>query len=100
MSFMDRRLKALQLAALLCATAALMACGDATSTDADAESAHIEESEQGAGPPLDAPTLAKRAADRKSTRLNSSHVAMPYAVFCLQNKEHGHHGPATSRGTA
>src|SRR5699024_12090403 len=22
--------------------------------------------------------------DRKSTRLNSSHVSMPYAVFCLQ----------------
>src|SRR5690625_6825046 len=25
-------------------------------------------------------------ADRKSTRLNSSHVASSYAVFCLQNK--------------
>src|SRR5690625_5685600 len=24
-------------------------------------------------------------ADRKSTRLNSSHVAISYAVFCLQN---------------
>src|SRR5690625_4092728 len=23
-------------------------------------------------------------ADRKSTRLNSSHVAIPYAVFCLK----------------
>src|SRR5690625_6358562 len=29
--------------------------------------------------------------DRKSTRLNSSHVANSYAVFCLKNdiKEHG-----------
>src|SRR3989442_14115830 len=26
--------------------------------------------------------------DRKSTRLNSSHVRISYAVFCLQNKEH------------
>src|SRR5690625_6159739 len=26
------------------------------------------------------------AKDRKSTRLNSSHVATSYAVFCLQNK--------------
>src|SRR5690625_5979052 len=26
------------------------------------------------------------AADRKSTRLNSSHVAISYAVFCLKNK--------------
>src|SRR5690625_5804734 len=25
--------------------------------------------------------------DRKSTRLNSSHVAISYAVFCLQKKE-------------
>src|SRR5215510_13923385 len=25
-----------------------------------------------------------RAADRKSTRLNSSHVAISYAVFCLK----------------
>src|SRR5690606_32235120 len=27
-------------------------------------------------------------ADRKSTRLNSSHVKISYAVFCLQNKTH------------
>src|SRR5690625_6717074 len=27
------------------------------------------------------------AADRKSTRLNSSHVAISYAVFCLKNKK-------------
>src|SRR3989442_7004751 len=27
-------------------------------------------------------------ADRKSTRLNSSHVRISYAVFCLRTKEH------------
>src|SRR5437870_9439018 len=27
-----------------------------------------------------------RASDRKSTRLNSSHVAISYAVFCLKKK--------------
>src|SRR5215208_7685095 len=27
---------------------------------------------------------ARRASDRKSTRLNSSHVAISYAVFCLK----------------
>src|SRR5439155_16574839 len=27
-----------------------------------------------------------RPADRKSTRLNSSHVAISYAVFCLKKK--------------
>src|SRR5437870_10755276 len=26
------------------------------------------------------------STDRKSTRLNSSHVAISYAVFCLKNK--------------
>ena len=26
------------------------------------------------------------AGDRKSTRLNSSHVVLPYAAFCLQKK--------------
>src|SRR5690625_7023829 len=28
------------------------------------------------------------AQDRKSTRLNSSHVAISYAVFCLKKKKH------------
>src|SRR5207249_10658551 len=27
-----------------------------------------------------------RGGDRKSTRLNSSHVSISYAVFCLKNK--------------
>src|SRR5690348_18128794 len=29
-----------------------------------------------------------RAADRKSTRLNSSHPSISYAVFCLKKKKH------------
>src|SRR5690625_5684224 len=33
-------------------------------------------------------TLAKVYEDRKSTRLNSSHVAISYAVFCLKKKNH------------
>src|SRR2546426_12811764 len=31
------------------------------------------------------PTLGKR--DRKSTRLNSSHLVISYAVFCLKKKK-------------
>src|SRR5690625_5351208 len=31
--------------------------------------------------------LAARGQDRKSTRLNSSHVAISYAVFCLKKKK-------------
>src|SRR5690625_7079598 len=32
-------------------------------------------------------TAAARPEDRKSTRLNSSHVAISYAVFCLKKKK-------------
>src|SRR5437868_12632544 len=31
--------------------------------------------------------IEARAADRKSTRLNSSHVSISYAVFCLKKKK-------------
>src|SRR6266702_75937 len=33
------------------------------------------------------------SADRKSTRVNSSHVAIPYAVFCLKKKNAIRLGP-------
>src|SRR2546430_6875093 len=32
-----------------------------------------------------------RAQDRKSTRLNSSHSQISYAVFCLKKKKNLHH---------
>src|SRR5690625_6647191 len=32
-------------------------------------------------------TIARLIRDRKSTRLNSSHVAISYAVFCLKKKK-------------
>src|SRR5207249_5823300 len=41
------------------------------------------------------------SADRKSTRLNSSHVSSSYAVFCLKKKKLGsgrHHGFQFSDG--
>src|SRR5437868_11300359 len=39
-------------------------------------------------PPNHAPVNAPAAfADRKSTRLNSSHVSISYAVFCLKKKK-------------
>src|SRR5690625_5756789 len=31
--------------------------------------------------------MSREASDRKSTRLNSSHVAISYAVFCLKKKK-------------
>src|SRR2546426_8678010 len=34
--------------------------------------------------------------DRKSTRLNSSHLVISYAVFCLRKKTNFPHGPVSS----
>src|SRR5256885_12813432 len=34
------------------------------------------------------PTFAEYALDRKSTRLNSSHLVISYAVFCLKKKNY------------
>src|SRR5699024_11702072 len=38
-------------------------------------------------PLTDVLNLRGRLADRKSTRLNSSHVSISYAVFCLKKKK-------------
>src|ERR1039457_7618268 len=44
-------------------------------------------------------------SDRKSTRLNSSHLVISYAVFCLKKKKHrltgaGQHGARDGGGRA
>src|SRR5690349_24020122 len=49
------------------------ACFAVTEADAGLETAKIK-------------TRAERRGDRKSTRLNSSHVEISYAVFCLKKK--------------
>src|SRR5947199_6134139 len=38
---------------------------------------------------LPASGFAQGPQDRKSTRLNSSHLGISYAVFCLKKKKHG-----------
>src|SRR3712207_7092348 len=42
----------------------------------------------------------RRSADRKSTRLNSSHANISYAVFCLKKKHHHTYPVSTLRHTA
>src|SRR5207249_6700085 len=37
--------------------------------------------------PVSQLALSSRLRDRKSTRLNSSHVSISYAVFCLKKKK-------------
>src|SRR2546430_12678413 len=43
--------------------------------------------------------LKDRDGDRKSTRLNSSHSQISYAVFCLKKKNRTHTGTAVTRTT-
>src|SRR5450432_4372093 len=43
--------------------------------------------------PLPQTVPLKEIKDRKSTRLNSSHDQISYAVFCLQQKKHNHNHP-------
>src|SRR5699024_10039046 len=46
-------------------------------------------------PLIPAVRMTVRTGDRKSTRLNSSHVSISYAVFCLKKKN----GTITCRGS-
>src|SRR3712207_8743641 len=53
--------------------------------EAEVEALDVDVLEAGLGEqPLDRP---RRGEDRKSTRLNSSHANISYAVFCLKKKE-------------
>src|SRR5690349_23800975 len=58
-------------------------CGDAI----DATAREIARSRAVAARTMIAPAMEKRRLDRKSTRLNSSHVEISYAVFCLKKKK-------------
>src|SRR3712207_7710676 len=40
---------------------------------------------------VDEHVVAERLRDRKSTRLNSSHANISYAVFCLKKKKYNTH---------
>src|SRR2546427_4792079 len=42
---------------------------------------------------------AEEHEDRKSTRLNSSHSQISYAVFCLKKKKNKHINPASTYRT-
>src|SRR2546426_6339583 len=44
------------------------------------------------------PAPPSSSPDRKSTRLNSSHLVISYAVFCLKKKKKKHNHTACARG--
>src|SRR5690554_7682265 len=49
--------------------------------------AHAQRGGEAAVDAVDASDLEALPEDRKSTRLNSSHVRISYAVFCLKKKK-------------
>src|SRR3989442_3617483 len=53
----------------------------------DKDRAQDHGQERQVGPSLEPPDIG----DRKSTRLNSSHVRISYAVFCLKKKKQTRH---------
>src|SRR5699024_12291451 len=61
--------------------------GEPRRPDAAAAGRHHRRPGHDAGPARPGPARPAGAADRKSTRLNSSHVSISYAVFCLKKKK-------------
>src|SRR2546421_6520610 len=51
------------------------------------EGEHMPKVEDGPWPAFPACARLRRCGDRKSTRLNSSHDQISYAVFCLKKKK-------------
>src|SRR5688500_20064951 len=50
-------------------------------------------------PPAMLTRLTCSCGDRKSTRLNSSHLVISYAVFCLKKKQTKHAVPAQPKNS-
>src|SRR5690625_302799 len=61
--------------------------GLAEQGDAEAAAAEYETMSAAVGRSAYTGLAGLHVADRKSTRLNSSHVAISYAVFCLKKKK-------------
>src|SRR5258708_31501770 len=59
---------------------------------------HIDR--RGAAPDDQCVQQCQRIEDRKSTRLNSSHQIISYAVFCLKKKNTAPHEPREGTGQA
>src|SRR3712207_8175967 len=69
---------------LASASFALLAAAPALAQD----NTQSTNTEQGLPPSVDTNTQQSPVEDRKSTRLNSSHANISYAVFCLKKKKH------------
>src|SRR5690349_22780660 len=61
--------------------------GDSTAPDLEAQVVERDAPATDDSQPLDGDCALHGLLDRKSTRLNSSHVEISYAVFCLKKKK-------------
>src|SRR2546426_2203614 len=52
---------------------------------------------RGVAPAITFSVVVAAITDRKSTRLNSSHLVISYAVFCLKKKKKQHEATSTQR---
>src|SRR5438132_8764285 len=71
------------------AAAAVVAGSLAAGNGHDAGSGRLERWKDGTFQPSASRIMA--VSDRKSTRLNSSHTVISYAVFCLKKKKNNKH---------
>src|SRR5207253_3792446 len=76
---------ALPISMPLAANTALVCLRDAAQLK-PGQSLLVNGASGGSAPASAGPRRAGRRGDRKSTRLNSSHVANSYAVFCVKKK--------------
>src|SRR3712207_8261552 len=67
-----------------------LACAAVVSTAASAQNAPLSPREVQSALAQRPTGAAAQALDRKSTRLNSSHANISYAVFCLKKKNNPH----------
>src|SRR5690348_13704543 len=65
----------------------LLTTSDGGAHWASLQSHTISPARNGEGSPASGSCIATYAEDRKSTRLNSSHPSISYAVFCLKKKK-------------
>src|SRR5437899_4806320 len=67
---------------------AAVVAGGESEREPDRERDRLAAESHGEREPRDRARGRARARDRKSTRLNSSHLGISYAVFCLKKKTH------------
>src|SRR3989442_6238738 len=83
-----RRVRCLALVLALCGVVGVVAAGAQMTGPPSEEKRSPKPQSSATNPVSGQPEAIDAGRDRKSTRLNSSHVRISYAVFCLKEKNH------------